>query len=81
MVKSGGLPARQEGLRQHNLALVAQCIAAGEPVSRAGIATATGLTKTTVSSLVDDLVGAGLVTERGPEASGRIGRASCRERV
>ena len=74
MVKSGGLPARQEGLRQHNMALVAQCIAAGEPVSRAGIAAATGLTKTTVSSLVDDLVGAGLVTELGPEASGRIGR-------
>jgi predicted NBD/HSP70 family sugar kinase len=74
VVKTGGLPARQEGLRQHNLALVAQCIAAAEPVSRAGIAAATGLTKTTVSSLVDDLVGAGLVTERGPEASGRIGR-------
>ena len=104
MVKTGGLPARQEALRQHNLALVLQCIAAGEPVakasiagepaakagtegdsvaqagaagepvSRAGIAAATGLTKTTVSSLVDDLVSAGLVTELGPEASGRIGR-------
>jgi predicted NBD/HSP70 family sugar kinase len=74
VARSGGLPARQEGLRQHNLALVAQCIAAGEPVSRARIAAATGLTKTTVSSLVDDLVSAGLVTELGPEASGRIGR-------
>jgi predicted NBD/HSP70 family sugar kinase len=74
VAKTGGLPARQEGLRQQNLALVLQCIAAAEPVSRAGIAAATGLTKTTVSSLVDDLVGAGLVTERGPEASGRIGR-------
>jgi predicted NBD/HSP70 family sugar kinase len=72
--KSGGLPARQGGLRQHNLALVLQYIAAGEPVSRAGIAAVTGLTKTTVSSLVDDLVSAGLVTELGPEASGRIGR-------
>jgi predicted NBD/HSP70 family sugar kinase len=70
----GGLPARQEGLRLHNLALVAQGIAAGEPVSRAGIAAATGLTKTTVSSLVDDLVSAGLVTELGPAARGRIGR-------
>ena len=85
MVKTGGLPARQEALRQHNLALVLQYIAAGEPVaqagiaaaepvSRAGIAAATGLTKTTVSSLVDDLVSTGLVTELGPEASGRIGR-------
>jgi predicted NBD/HSP70 family sugar kinase len=74
VVKTGGVPARQEALRQHNLALVLQCIAAAEPVSRAGIAAATGLTKTTVSSLVDDLVGAGLVTELGPEASGKIGR-------
>jgi predicted NBD/HSP70 family sugar kinase len=73
-VKTGGLPARQEALRQHNLALVLQGIAAAEPVSRAGIAAATGLTKTTVSSLVDGLVGAGLVTELGPEASGKIGR-------
>jgi predicted NBD/HSP70 family sugar kinase len=73
-VKTAGVPARQEALRPHNLALVLQGIASGEPVSRAGIAAATGLTKTTVSSLVDDLVDAGLVTELGPEASGRIGR-------
>jgi predicted NBD/HSP70 family sugar kinase len=74
VVKTGGVPARQEALRQHNLALVLQCIAGAEPVSRAGIAAATGLTKTTVSSLVDGLVGAGLVTELGPEARGKIGR-------
>jgi predicted NBD/HSP70 family sugar kinase len=74
VVKTAGVPARQEALRQHNLALVLQCIATAEPVSRAGIAAATGLTKTTVSSLVDDLVSAGLVTELGPEASGKIGR-------
>jgi predicted NBD/HSP70 family sugar kinase len=71
---SAGLPARQGTLRHHNLALVLQCISTAEPVSRAGIAAATGLTKTTVSSLVDDLVSAGLVTELGPEASGKIGR-------
>jgi predicted NBD/HSP70 family sugar kinase len=74
VVRTAGVPARQEALRQHNLALVLQCIAADEPVSRAGISAVTGLTKTTVSSLVDDLVGAGLVTELGPEASGKIGR-------
>jgi predicted NBD/HSP70 family sugar kinase len=73
-VKTGRSPARQEGLRQHNLALVLQHIAAGEPVSRARIAAATSLTKTTVSSLVDDLVSARLVTELGPEARGEIGR-------
>jgi predicted NBD/HSP70 family sugar kinase len=74
MVRTGRSPARQHALRQHNLALVLQHIAAGEPVSRARIAAATSLTKTTVSSLVDDLVGARLVTELGPEARGEIGR-------
>jgi predicted NBD/HSP70 family sugar kinase len=73
-VKTGRSPARQDALRQHNLALVLQHIAAGEPVSRARIAAATSLTKTTVSSLVDDLVSARLVTELGPEARGEIGR-------
>src|SRR5215212_3547114 len=73
-VRRGGSPARQDALRQHNLALVLQHIAAGEPVSRARIAAATSLTKTTVSSLVDDLIRARLVTELGPEARGEIGR-------
>jgi predicted NBD/HSP70 family sugar kinase len=73
-VRTGGSPARQDALRQHNLALVLQHIAAGDPVSRARIAAATSLTKTTVSSLVDDLVSARLVTELGPEARGEIGR-------
>jgi predicted NBD/HSP70 family sugar kinase len=70
----GGSPARQQGLRSHNLALVLQHIAASEPVTRARIAQATSLTKATISSLVDDLVGARLVTELGPEARGEVGR-------
>jgi predicted NBD/HSP70 family sugar kinase len=73
-VRTGRSPARQDALREHNLTLVLQHIAAGEPVSRARIAAATSLTKTTVSSLVDDLVSARLVTELGPEARGEIGR-------
>jgi predicted NBD/HSP70 family sugar kinase len=73
-VRTGGSPARQDALRQHNLALVLQHIAGAEPVSRARIAHDTSLTKTTVSSLVDDLVSARLVTELGPEARGEIGR-------
>jgi predicted NBD/HSP70 family sugar kinase len=70
----GGSPARQQALRSHNLALVLQHIAANEPVTRARIAQATSLTKATVSSLVDDLVSARLVTELGPEARGEVGR-------
>jgi len=73
-VKTGQSPARQDALRQHNLALVLQHIAAAGPVSRARIAAATSLTKTTVSSLVDALVSARLVTELGPEARGEVGR-------
>ncbi|HET8787121.1 MAG TPA: helix-turn-helix domain-containing protein, partial [Actinomycetes bacterium] len=73
-MRTGRSPARQDALRHHNLALVLQCIAASEPVSRARIAATTSLTKTTVSSLVDDLVAARLVTELGPEARGEIGR-------
>ena len=73
-MRTGRSPARQDALRQHNLALVLQHIAGAEPVSRARIAADTSLTKTTVSSLVDDLVSARLVTELGPEARGEIGR-------
>ncbi|HEX7146819.1 MAG TPA: ROK family transcriptional regulator [Actinomycetota bacterium] len=73
-MRTGWSPARQDALRPHNLALVLQHIAAGEPVTRARLAAATGLTKTTVSSLVDDLVSARLVVELGPEARGEIGR-------
>ena len=73
-MRTGRSPARQDALRPHNLALVLQHIATGEPVTRARLAAATGLTKTTVSSLVDDLVSARLVVELGPEARGEIGR-------
>jgi predicted NBD/HSP70 family sugar kinase len=73
-VRTGQSPARQDALRQHNLALVLQHIAGAGPVSRARIAADTSLTKTTVSSLVDDLVSARLVTELGPEARGEVGR-------
>lgn len=62
-------------LREHNLALVLAEVADHAPISRARIAAATGLTKATVSSLVDTLVGAGLVAEldRAPMA-GAVGR-------
>jgi predicted NBD/HSP70 family sugar kinase len=68
------VPARQHTVRQHNLAVVLQRVAAGGALSRARIASATGLTKATVSSLVDELVHAGLLTELGPEARGVVGR-------
>lgn len=56
--------ARQSTLRESNLALVARTIYATEtPLSRAGVAARTAMTRSTVSRLVDDLVAAGLVVE------------------
>ncbi len=68
-------PARQQGVRDHNLAVVLRRIAeAPQPVSRADIAATTGLTRATVSSLVDSLVAGGLVAELAPEPRTGAGR-------
>lgn len=57
-------PARQALLRERNLATVARAIVdAGEPLSRADIAALTGMTRATVSTLVDHLLAAGIVAE------------------
>ncbi|SOC53791.1 ROK family transcriptional regulator [Ornithinimicrobium cerasi] len=58
------LLAHQSTLRETNLAVVLRCVSgAAEPLSRAGVAAATGLTRSTVSRLVDELVAGGLVEE------------------
>ena len=68
-------PARQASIREHNLSVVLDAVLhAGSPISRAGLATATGLTRATVSALVDDLIGAELVAEIGQSRSGAAGR-------
>ncbi len=68
-----GVPARQQLLKRHNLALVLRQVAASGNLSRAQLALRTGLTKATVSTLVDALIEAGLVVESDPER-GLIGR-------
>jgi len=66
--------ARQASLREHNLALVARSVfGATEPPSRAAVAVATGLTRATVGSLVDQLVAGRVVAELAP-APGQVGR-------
>jgi predicted NBD/HSP70 family sugar kinase len=68
-------PVRQENLRAHNLALVLRVVASAPlPPSRADVATATGLTRATVSALVDDLVGGRLIEEVGPAPRAGAGR-------
>ncbi|WP_189670536.1 ROK family transcriptional regulator [Promicromonospora soli] len=67
--------ARQHTLRERNLELVARAVfEVPEPLSRAGVAAATGLARATVSTLVDQLVAAGLVRELPAVTGGRAGR-------
>jgi predicted NBD/HSP70 family sugar kinase len=68
-------PVRQRSLREHNLGLVLRHVAASpRPVSRADLAGMTGLTKATVSALVDELLGGGLLAEVGPPPRAGAGR-------
>ncbi|GAB2773266.1 ROK family transcriptional regulator [Amycolatopsis magusensis] len=67
-------PAGQHTVRRHNSALVLRAIADGPGVSRAGLAAATGLTKATVSTVVDRLIAADLVAEGEPERRNGPGR-------
>ncbi|MFC4032760.1 ROK family protein [Streptomyces polygonati] len=51
-----------------------RALAAGEKVTRAGVAAEVGLTRATVSTLVDELLAAGLLEERGAQRPGTVGR-------
>ncbi|WP_308285795.1 ROK family transcriptional regulator [Actinoplanes hulinensis] len=70
------IPIRQDDLRAHNLVLTFRQIVAAHdtPISRSELATATGLTRPTISRIVDDLLTAGLIVEAGPARSGSSGR-------
>ncbi|GAB2474095.1 ROK family transcriptional regulator [Promicromonospora xylanilytica] len=73
--RAGSAAARQHTLRERNLELVARAVfEVPEPLSRAGVAAATGLARATVSTLVDQLVAAGLVRELPAVTGGRAGR-------
>jgi predicted NBD/HSP70 family sugar kinase len=67
-------PANQQGIRRHNLGVVLRRAVAAGPASRAAIAVATGLNKSTVSSLVAELIELRLLRERGAERRGAVGR-------
>jgi predicted NBD/HSP70 family sugar kinase len=75
--RDGGLamaPGRVGDVRRRNLALVLDCIGPDTRATRAEIATATGLTKASVSSLVSELLETGLVEELGVTRAGERGR-------
>ncbi|GAA2143888.1 ROK family transcriptional regulator [Glycomyces algeriensis] len=68
-------PARQERLRALNLELVFRhVLAADAPVSRTELAAATGLTRPTITRIVEELIAGRLVTETGATPDGRAGR-------
>jgi predicted NBD/HSP70 family sugar kinase len=73
--RSAVLPADQTTVRRANLGVVLRHVAAGGSCSRAQIATETGLTRGTVSSLVTELIDLELLRETGETTSPRgIGR-------
>lgn len=65
---------RHDSMRARNLAVVLATIHRSGPHTRAELAERTGLTKTTVSSLVADLIEAGVVSESGAVQKGERGR-------
>lgn len=72
---SSPLPRTQQDIRRRNLSLVMHTIAAQGPLSRAAVAGRIGLTRTAVSSLVDELLRGGLLAETGTaQRSGTAGR-------
>jgi glucokinase-like ROK family protein len=62
--------ADQTFVRETNLSLVLRLILTQSPISRAQLAGVTGLNKSTVSSLVDELLERNLVHETGSNAGG-----------
>ncbi len=63
---------KAESLRAMNLSLaLRQILAAPGEITRSGISQATGITRATISRLVDELIGAGLVLELDPPTGGR----------
>lgn len=73
----GGEPASLQSVRRHNLARVLRALRSDGPMSRAALATHTGLTKVTLSSIAAELLERGLVREQSSEhAAGQAGRPS-----
>ena len=62
-------------MREMNIALILQCLNRQAPLSRARLARITGLTKATVSSLINELIDAGFIREVGI-VNGHKGRPS-----
>ncbi|KFI95719.1 ROK family transcriptional regulator [Bifidobacterium stellenboschense] len=72
----------QDDLRNHNLSVTLDAmLCANDPLSRADLAKATGLTKATMSLLVSMLLESGVVEEGEPIAAASYGRPSTPLRI
>lgn len=65
-----------EGVRQRNLARILRLVHLEGPLSRATLTESTGLNRSTIADLVAELVREGIVQERAPDKSRRVGRPS-----
>ncbi len=72
---------RHDAMRARNLALVLGEVSKRGPLTRAALSEITGLTKTTVSKLVADLIEGGLVVEAGAVRDGERGRPGMEVRL
>ncbi|MET9859003.1 ROK family transcriptional regulator [Streptomyces smyrnaeus] len=63
-------PSSQREIRRRNLSRVLYAVAEQGPSSRAAVAARLGLTRTAVSTLVDELLRGGLLIEQGPTPPG-----------
>ncbi|WP_020672933.1 ROK family transcriptional regulator [Amycolatopsis nigrescens] len=72
---------RHDSMRARNLEVVLGEVARAGPLTRAALAELTGLTKSTVSKLVGDLIEAGILTESGPVRDGERGRPGVEVRL
>ncbi|MFI2369349.1 ROK family protein [Streptomyces sp. NPDC018833] len=69
-----GPKADRETVRRHNLSLVLRAVRDEGETTRAGVAARVGLTRAAVSSLVEQLLESGFLSESGKTFSGQAGR-------
>lgn len=75
MPSSRSLPLRQRTLRDHNLGVALGLIAeSATPLSRAQLAVRAGVTRATASTLAEQLIAGGLLTEEALPPTARSGR-------
>ncbi|MFF7200041.1 ROK family protein [Streptomyces sp. NPDC008141] len=66
--------ADRDTVRRHNLSLVLRAVREAGEVTRAGVSARVGLTRAAISSLVEQLLESGFLSESGKTFSGQAGR-------